>query len=151
MCDCPQYCSMQVVILGGVFTKSLRLEEFNHVVTTAIGNFTTMLTDTWCATIKAHVKHCLTDVGKGWFNIHETSSEVYAFSKLRRFLTMVNFMMEDSLRKSVQTSLEDYARGIQTASDVDVHVSAVRFPCDPGHCGCPSLRLSSPMMLPYVH
>lgn len=34
------------------------------------------------------------DVGKGWFNLKDTNREIYEFSKLKRFLTMVNFMME---------------------------------------------------------
>lgn len=44
--------------------------------------------------MKNHVRSCLKDVGKGWFNLHESNREVYEHSKLKKFLNMVNFMMQ---------------------------------------------------------
>jgi hypothetical protein len=35
-------------------------------------------------------------VRKGWFNLDKMSDEVYKFSKLKKFLLYVNFMMEDT-------------------------------------------------------
>jgi hypothetical protein len=46
------------------------------------------------AQVRNHVKSSLRDVGKGWFNLKESNRELYDFSKLRRFLTMVNFLMQ---------------------------------------------------------
>lgn len=45
------------------------------------------------------------DVGKGWYNLAETNFEAYRFSKLRRFLGLVRFAMEDSLRYLVEGSM----------------------------------------------
>ena len=44
--------------------------------------------------VRNHIKSSLRDVGKGWFNLKESNRELYDFSKLRRFLTMVNFLMQ---------------------------------------------------------
>ena len=78
--------------------------------------------------VKTHIRTCLKDVGKGWFNTNETSSEVYKFSKLRRFLMMVNFMMEDTLRNVVTKSLNAYAHGIALACEGVVTVYSVSMP-----------------------
>ena len=36
-------------------------------------------------------------VGKGWFNMQETSKITYDFGKLKRFLTLVRLMMQDTV------------------------------------------------------
>ena len=53
-----------------------------------------MLKEQWSMAMKNHVRSCLKDVGKGWFNLHESNREVYEHSKLKKFLNMVNFMMQ---------------------------------------------------------
>lgn len=40
-------------------------------------------------TLKVAIKSSFKDVGKGWYNLHESNMETYEFSKLRRFLTLV--------------------------------------------------------------
>lgn len=50
-------------------------------------------------------------VGKGWFNMQETSKITYDFGKLKRFLTVVRLIMQDSLLFVVKKSyfnLRDY-------------------------------------------
>ena len=48
------------------------------------------------------------DVGKGWFNIHETSKETYEFGKLKKFLTLVNFMMQDTVLTMCKESVKEF-------------------------------------------
>lgn len=52
------------------------------------------LKDSWITTLRANIRTCLRDVGKGWFNIHETNWEVYQISKLKKFMEMVKFIMQ---------------------------------------------------------
>ena len=47
-------------------------------------------------------------MGKGWFNIHETSKETYEFGKLKKFLTLVNFMMQDTILTMCKESVRDF-------------------------------------------
>ena len=54
--------------------------------------------DTWLTTLCTRVTSSLRDVGKGWFNIEENKWEVYEISKLRKFMELVKFAMQDSLR-----------------------------------------------------
>ena len=52
------------------------------------------LKDSWITTLRASIRTSLRDVGKGWFNIHETNWEVYQISKLKKFMEMVKFIMQ---------------------------------------------------------
>jgi len=62
----------------------------------------------------------LKGVGKGWYNLDETRREVYQISKLRCFLEMVRFRMEDTIRFLVIDSLETLATFLETSSDNEV-------------------------------
>lgn len=50
------------------------------------------------------------DFGKGWFNIKEQDWSVYQISKLKKFMELVKFEMQDSLRFLVQDSLVSYTQ-----------------------------------------
>mgnify|MGYP000067473068 CR=1 FL=1 len=117
----------QVGFLNSNIMKTGRLDEFEHVQNTAITSFATMLQENWVVTIKNHINNCLKNVGKGWFNLRETSKEVYEFSKLKKFLMMVNFMMQDTLRYFVEDSLTAYAKFLKTACE---GVVTIRGPND---------------------
>lgn len=47
-------------------------------------------------------------MGKGWFNIHETSKETYEFGKLKKFLTLINFMMQDTILTLGKESVREF-------------------------------------------
>lgn len=80
----------------------------------------------------------LRDVGKGWYNLDETESSVYEFSKLKRLMRTINFMMQDSLRFLTIDSLSEYTRFIERACEGRAHVDrtdgsvTVRYPVPPG-------------------
>lgn len=52
------------------------------------------LKDSWIKTLRANIRTSLRDVGKGWFNLHETNWEVYQISKMKKFMEMVKFSMQ---------------------------------------------------------
>jgi len=56
------------------------------------------------------IKGSFTEVGKGWFNIHETSKETYEFGKLKKFLTLVNFMMQDTVLSLCKESVREFVQ-----------------------------------------
>ena len=58
------------------------------------------------------IKTSFDDVGKGWFNIHETSKETYEFGKLKKFLTLVNFMMQDTVLTMSKESVKEFVEFI---------------------------------------
>lgn len=58
------------------------------------------------------------DVGKGWYNLAESNFETYRFSKLRRFLGLVRFSMEDSLRYLAEGSMAKFVAFMQVSGTV---------------------------------
>ncbi|CAM9373770.1 unnamed protein product, partial [Ectocarpus sp. 8 AP-2014] len=80
------------------------------------------LKEQWVINIVNFIRHHLKDVKKGWFNLDETSNEVYGFSKLRRFLAYVNFMTQDTLRFLVQASLDEFVRFLLRACLHDARI-----------------------------
>jgi dynein heavy chain len=45
-----------------------------------------------------------------WFNLNETSKEIYEMGKLKKFLTLVKFMMENTLLYMTQDSVENFVK-----------------------------------------
>ena len=62
----------------------------------------------WVSRLEKIIKASFKDVGKGWFNIHETSKETYEFGKLKKFLTLVNFMMQDTVLNMCKNSVHEF-------------------------------------------
>jgi dynein heavy chain, axonemal len=50
------------------------------------------------------IKGKFESVGKGWFNMRETSKTTYDFGKLKRFLTVIRLMMQDTIATVIQKS-----------------------------------------------
>jgi dynein heavy chain len=48
----------------------------------------------WINNLIKIIKTNFAQVGKGWFNMKETSKITYDFGKLKRFLTVVRLMMQ---------------------------------------------------------
>lgn len=67
------------------------------------------LKESWVVTMKNAITNTFKDTGKGWFNVHKQSHEIHDFSKMKKFLMMTKFVMEDTLRFLVEDSLEKCA------------------------------------------
>eukprot|EP00163_Fabomonas_tropica_P031149 TRINITY_DN730_c1_g1_i7.p1 TRINITY_DN730_c1_g1~~TRINITY_DN730_c1_g1_i7.p1 ORF type:complete len:4213 (+),score=1156.03 TRINITY_DN730_c1_g1_i7:1002-12641(+) len=98
------------------FTKSVRMDEFEQMQYQANHQVVNNLKESWVTTLKNAIKNSLRAVGKGWFNLHERNKEVYDISKLKKFMVMINFMMQDSLRFLVESNLEAYASFMENAA-----------------------------------
>lgn len=57
------------------YTKSLRLEEFEQGQMQVMDHTANYLKDSWVMTLKNCIKSSFKDVGKGWFNLHESNME----------------------------------------------------------------------------
>ena len=54
----------------------------------------TYLKETWIPSLRAAIRSCLAHVTKGWFNLEETSFEVYQGSKLKKLMELIKFAMQ---------------------------------------------------------
>ncbi|KAJ3111551.1 Dynein heavy chain 1, axonemal [Phlyctochytrium bullatum] len=102
--------------------KVVKIDEFEQMQNQSLQNVKTQLKEGWIPTLKSIIKNGLKDVGKGWYNMHETSLEVYKISKLKKFMTSVKFIMQDSLRSLVLNSLGDFIRMVANISSQTVQV-----------------------------
>lgn len=89
--------------------KVMRIEEFKQNQSAAIQ---TMKFNTgkegWVGKLEKIIKASFKDVGKGWFNINENQKETYEFGKLKKFLTLVNFMMQDTVLNICKDSVNQF-------------------------------------------
>jgi dynein heavy chain len=88
--------------------KTIRLEEFRQLQNSSISQIKYNTKDQWVSRLEKIIKNSFSEVGKGWFNIHETSKETYEFGKLKKFLTVVNFMMQDGVLCLCQDSVAKF-------------------------------------------
>ena len=64
----------------------------------------------WCDKLTKIIKASFKDVGKGWFNLNvtEDEKESYEFGKLKKFLNLVNFMMQDTVLNLCKSSVYEF-------------------------------------------
>jgi dynein heavy chain len=96
--------------------RTVPRKEWESVQSQATTSLKTELQEKWGVNIRNIIVSCLRDVGKGWFNLHETSRDIYEFSKLKRLLKLVTFCMEDTLRFMLEQTVGSYADFIENAS-----------------------------------
>lgn len=95
-------------------SNTMRLDEFQNTQGSSITQTSFYLKETWVTKIKDIIKGQFATSDHAWFNLNETSKEIYEMGKLKRFLSQIRFMMEntllymtqDSVRKFVKTLLE---------------------------------------------
>ena len=89
--------------------KTMRVDEFKQTQSASIGQIGHAAGEQgWVGRLAKIIKASFDDVGKGWFNIHETSKETYEFGKLKKFLTLVNFMMQDTVLTMSKESVREF-------------------------------------------
>jgi len=129
--------------------KTVRIDEFETQQGVALSHCVGMLKDTWCPNLKSDIVQSLKGVGKGWFNLEEDNCQVYEYSKLKRFLTMVNVMMEDTLRFMTEASVENYEKlMLRQAAGKLIDVKSthlVELALAPGYEGDENLLTEQPM------
>ncbi len=92
--------------------KHSKIDEFEQSQTQQISQISLYLKDSWINTLKTGIRSSFLDSGKGWFNIKETDWGVYQISKLKKFMELVKFSMQDTLRYLVQDSLVSYTQAV---------------------------------------
>eukprot|EP00002_Diphylleia_rotans_P006932 TRINITY_DN1638_c0_g1_i1.p1 TRINITY_DN1638_c0_g1~~TRINITY_DN1638_c0_g1_i1.p1 ORF type:complete len:4126 (-),score=976.49 TRINITY_DN1638_c0_g1_i1:597-12974(-) len=104
--------------------KSVRLDEFDQSQIQTFTATAAHLKDVWVSSLKNSIRASLKDVGKGWFNLQEKNKEVYEISKLKKFMTMIRFLMQDTLRFLAESSISKYEHFIEAAASATVSVSS---------------------------
>jgi hypothetical protein len=85
--------------------KSCRLDEFDHMHSSAIHAFGSVICDSWATAAKNHVRNSFKDIGKGWFNLNESDRKVRA-----AFCLSFTAVCLDTLFFTIQFDCKDSAR-----------------------------------------
>lgn len=111
--ECNQLMKENRIFAVSASKTMLRVDEFKTLQQNAIGTMAQACGDGgWVGRLVKIIKTQFEDVGKGWFNIHETSKPTYEFGKLKKFLTLVNFMMQDTVLNICKDSVKDFVEFI---------------------------------------
>ncbi len=89
--------------------KTMRVEEFKQHQNSSISGLKFATRESgWVNRLEKIIKASFNDVGKGWFYIFEKSKETYEFGKLKKFLNLVNFMMQDTVLNLCKDSVHEF-------------------------------------------
>jgi len=55
------------------------------------------IAEVWVEQLIQIITDKLESIGKGWFNLFESNKESYEFSKLKKLLTRIKYMMQDTI------------------------------------------------------
>lgn len=102
--------------------KTMRLEEFRQIESGAISQIALYL-NAWKDNIQNIIQTSFADSQKGWINLYETSKEVYELGKLKKYLTMIKVMMQDSLYTLTVKSCYKFVETIENYIPYDVVIT----------------------------
>ena len=91
--------------------KVYKLDEFFSIQKTNISNITSFLTQKWVIDIEETVKDLVATQGDKWDCTEIRNA--WEGSKLKSFLTVVKYMMQDSLAKIATRSIKNFIDAVQ--------------------------------------
>ncbi|KAL7746739.1 hypothetical protein RI367_007902 [Sorochytrium milnesiophthora] len=106
--ECTKLRSMSLFAAG--VAKTVRVDEFETMQNQSMQMVKQFCKETWTTSLKNIIKLGLKDTGKGWYSLNTTNMEVYNMSQLKKFMTMVKFLMQDSVRFLIMNSFCEYER-----------------------------------------
>ena len=105
--------------------KPLRLQEFKNLQKSAYNSVGKKLENDWIKIIKETLEKSLNGVGKGSFNLKVASKEIYEYLKLKKYMTVVKLVMQDTLNFLVTKSMTKYVEFFESYIPEDVIITDV--------------------------
>jgi dynein heavy chain len=107
--------------------KTMRVEEFKQLQASKTAQVSHATGEQgWVGKLALIIKNEFAGVGKGWFNIQESSKETYEFGKLKKFLTLVNFMMQDAVLTMCKSSVAEFVEYVLSFCPKDTEIISTR-------------------------
>ncbi|KAL0223335.1 hypothetical protein P9112_002725 [Eukaryota sp. TZLM1-RC] len=91
------------------------IDSFQQAQSNALALTSKYLKEQWVVNVKNGVSGFLSQIQHGWYSIRNLTVDVYKFSRLKRFLTRLRLLMQDSLKYLVESSLEHYVEWLDYA------------------------------------
>jgi dynein heavy chain len=104
------------------FPRAIRCDQFRQQQKAHGAVVLQRIRDQWATPLSKLVTKEFASLGKGWFNIFETSSDTYSYGKMRKVLLVIRLMMQDTLRDLGIASAHTYAEKMHSfiAKGIDV-------------------------------
>jgi len=103
----------KVDVFVNKYEKIFKLEDYKQIQSTSMNNMNGTLTEMWVEKLIHIITDKLETIGKGWFNLFESNKESYEFSKLKKLLTRIKYMMQDTIFKFANRSLNEFVTNIE--------------------------------------
>lgn len=105
--------------------KTMGIEDFKQIQNSSISQTSYYLRETWVNKIKDIIKGHFNNLEGGWFNLNETNKDFYEVGNLKKFLTEVKFVMQDTLLVLTRKSVKRFKDSILTFLPISCKVSDV--------------------------
>jgi len=99
---------LEMSIFNYSIEEPMYLDQFKHIQESATSQLLYYLKGNWIEQMIKTIYTQFQDVGKGWFNMKETSKITYDFGKLKRFLTLIRLMMQDTIQALVRSNYQKF-------------------------------------------
>lgn len=106
-------------------THTISVRDFEGSQNGSITSTTNYLKNQWGETIKKAIMENFQQQPNGpksWYNLNETSKEVYENGKLKKFLTQVKMIMQDTLLGITQRSVNQFVESLLKFLPKEVNV-----------------------------
>jgi dynein heavy chain len=105
--------------------RPMRLQEFKQIQKSEVNKVYKKLEGDWVKTLKETLEKSLMGVGKGSFNLNVASKEIYEYLKLKKYMTVVKLVMQDTLYALVFRSMTGYLKFFDNFIPYEVDVNDV--------------------------
>ncbi|XP_055077981.1 dynein axonemal heavy chain 1 [Periophthalmus magnuspinnatus] len=112
-CECDKVANMQLFHI--TMTKPLWLKDFETLQSQMHTQVNLYLRETWISTVTKVIRSALLKIGRGTYDVNESSWKMYEITKLRKLMNVVRYKMQDALRYLVQNSLTSLTQRIMDA------------------------------------
>lgn len=130
--QCAPIESPAMSLFATKIVKSVKLDEFEMMQNQASESVKNYLTNAWLPGVQKAVTDSVGKYGKGWFNMQETSLEIYEVSKLKSFMRLTRLIMQDALRTITLNSCNQLASLIDVASERVKTAPSLEWPVEQG-------------------
>lgn len=103
----------------------VRLQKFKQMQTVALNKIEKLMCKEWLKTLKETLERSLKNVGKGSFNLKVKSKEIYEYLKLKKYMTVVKLIMQDTLYSLVTKSMVRYVNFFESFVPEEVNIISV--------------------------
>ena len=96
-------------------THTMTVRDFEGSQNGSITSTTTQLKNQWGEAIKTAIQDNFREqpgAPKSWYNLNETNKEAYEAGKLKKFLTQVKMMMQDTLLAITKRSVNQFVEEV---------------------------------------